>query len=60
MVLHHPLYTHSTVAGPRRIMANGVLVLGGMGLLAVALVSVSLHKIEEGIKQECLVLLSMY
>ena len=29
-------------------MANGILVLGGMGLLAVALVSVSLHKIEEG------------
>ena len=29
-------------------MANGVLVLGGMGLLAVALISISLHKIEEG------------
>ena len=29
-------------------MANGVLVLGGMGLLAVALISVCLHKIEEG------------
>ena len=32
----------------RGTMANGLLVLGGMGLLAVALVSVSLHKIEEG------------
>ena len=29
-------------------MANGLLVMGAMGLIAVALVSVSLHKIEEG------------
>ena len=38
-------------------MANGLLVLGGMGLLAVALVSVSLHKIEEG---ELLVVVYLY
>lgn len=29
-------------------MANGLLVLGGMGVLAAAFVAISLHKIEEG------------
>ena len=47
---HHPDFFSAIdrVPEPTGRMANGILVLGGMGLLAVALVSVCLHKIEEG------------
>ena len=49
IILIHVRTRTRTQHSCRRTMANGILVLGGVGLLAVALVSVSLHKIEEGI-----------